>query len=184
MTLVRLLAVPVFCALLISSDPEHDRLAGFVFVAAAFTDMLDGQIARRMRIMSSFGQALDPIADRLLVGSAVVILSLTDPRLPVWMFALFLGRDVISGIWFALVHKQVRPKVSMLGKVSTATLMLALTALLLTTADWPVFVLWIGVGMALMALLDYILRYERYLPESARRSNAGSGATRPEANDS
>lgn len=161
LTALRLAAIPFFCWLLIT---DQDQLAGYVFIAAAMTDMLDGQIARRCNIISPFGQYFDPVADRLLVISAVVLLSLTDPRLPEWAFLLVLGRDVISAVWFSLIHKRVRPQVSLLGKASTATLMLSLVCMFVTDAMWPAQLLWIGVGMAFIVTFDYIVRYERYLP--------------------
>src|SRR5688500_16658303 len=92
-TLLRVALVPVFAWLLLWRTPPVPWLASVVFAVAAATDSLDGYVARRLKQVSGFGEFLDPLADKLLVGTALIALAL-DGRIPWLAVALILGREV------------------------------------------------------------------------------------------
>jgi CDP-diacylglycerol--glycerol-3-phosphate 3-phosphatidyltransferase len=81
LTIVRLVALVPFCVLLAVADDGHSVTAGLLFGAASLTDWFDGWLARRLAVQSRFGRLVDPLADRLLIGSATVLLWYHD-RLP------------------------------------------------------------------------------------------------------
>jgi cardiolipin synthase len=129
-TIVRILLVPFFVAEMIyyirTGEEVHRLAALLIFAIAAFSDGLDGYIARRYNQRSELGTVLDPIADKLLLVCAIVILSFeVEPhfeRIPLWLTVLILGRDLIVVIGVVVVHYtvgkvHVRPRAS--GKVAT-----------------------------------------------------------------
>lgn len=143
-TLLRVALVPVFAWLLVFRDPSAPRIAALVFAAAAATDSLDGWVARRLQLVSGLGQFLDPLADKLLVGTALVALA-ADDRLPWWAVTVILVREVAIGIalrlWLARTSHAL--PASHLGKLKTVT---QISAVLLLTVLSP------GNGLALAVL--------------------------------
>ncbi|MGH2759085.1 MAG: CDP-diacylglycerol--glycerol-3-phosphate 3-phosphatidyltransferase [Actinomycetota bacterium] len=121
-TFLRVALVPVFAWLLVVREPAAPGLAALVFAAAAATDSLDGWVARRLRLVSGLGQFLDPLADKLLVGTALVALA-ADDRLPWWAVGVILVREVAVGValrlWLARTSRAL--PASRLGKVKTVT---------------------------------------------------------------
>src|SRR5918998_6249740 len=94
LTLARFAAIPVFVALEATADGGKSWAAAIVFGAAAITDQLDGWLARRWHVESRFGTVADPLADRLMIDAAVVLLWFHG-RLPWAALALFLARDLL-----------------------------------------------------------------------------------------
>jgi CDP-diacylglycerol--glycerol-3-phosphate 3-phosphatidyltransferase len=133
-TFLRVALVPVFAWLLVIREPSAPGLAALVFAAAAATDSLDGWVARRLKLVSGLGQFLDPLADKLLVGTALIALA-ADDRLPWWVVAVILVREVAVGIvlrlWLARTSRAL--PASRLGKLKTGTQIVAV--LLLTVLD-------------------------------------------------
>ncbi|MCL4079712.1 CDP-alcohol phosphatidyltransferase family protein [Coriobacteriia bacterium Es71-Z0120] len=133
-TLLRLLIVPFFFAVLVSGS-ERSRLAAFgLYALAASTDWVDGQIARRTHTVTELGKVIDPLVDRLLLASGVIGLYVIGV-LPLWIPALLVARDVylLYGSW-VLEHKGVRLPVVYIGKVTTAVLLAGFSSLI---ANWP-----------------------------------------------
>lgn len=132
-TLARLFLVPVFFALLLKGGADGTVFA--VFVVAASTDWLDGQIARRTHTVSVIGRAIDPVVDRLLIAAGVVGLFLVD-RLPLWVMIVLISRDalMLAGAWILEKQHRQRLDVVFLGKVATAVLLTGFSLLLL---NWP-----------------------------------------------
>jgi cardiolipin synthase len=133
-TLLRLMLVPFFFAVLIRPHPRN--FAAFVlFAVAASTDWLDGQIARRTGTVTSLGQAIDPLVDRLLIAAGVFGLWIIG-RLPGWIVFVLVARDVYLGYgtWrLEQVHHR-RLAVTFTGKVTTALLLTGFAGLVL---GWP-----------------------------------------------
>ncbi len=132
-TVLRLVLVPFAFAALVS-DP--DGVAAFVlYVTAASTDWLDGQIARRTGTVTAIGKAIDPLVDRLLLASGVIGLYIVG-RLPWWVVLALVARDayLLFGAW-RLEKYHLRMPVTMIGKATTAVLMTAFSLLIL---GWPV----------------------------------------------
>jgi CDP-diacylglycerol--glycerol-3-phosphate 3-phosphatidyltransferase len=153
LTLARFAAIPVFIALEAPVDDGKSWAAAIVFVAAAITDQVDGWLARRWHVESRFGTVADPLADRLMIDTAVVLLWLHD-RLPWPALVLILVRDVVLVAGYKLVvPRGYDLQVSFLGKIATWILYASLALMLMTEqgADFPYVLFWIGLGLALVA---------------------------------
>src|ERR1700757_4409797 len=94
LTIGRLILIPVFVALLLSSDGGHSWAAAIVFGVAGVTDQIDGWLARRWHVESQFGKVADPLADRLMIDAAVILLVVYD-RLPWAGLVVIIGRDLL-----------------------------------------------------------------------------------------
>lgn len=133
-TFLRVALVPPFAWLLVFRDPALPVLAACVFAFAAATDAVDGWLARRLQLVSGFGQFLDPLADKILVGTALVPLA-ADGRLPWWAVIVILVREFLVGvvfrIWLARTGRAL--PASHAGKIKTITQIVAV--LLLTALD-------------------------------------------------
>jgi CDP-diacylglycerol--glycerol-3-phosphate 3-phosphatidyltransferase len=161
LTVVRLALIPIFVAVLLGgADGERNVAAGLVFALAGVTDQVDGWLARRWHVESEFGKFADPLADRLMIDAAVVLLWL-DGRLPWIALAVILARDGLLLLGTpAAVRRGYDFSVSFLGKLATWVLYAALTGVLITNAgtDWPLWLFWAGVGIAMAAAGAYIAR--------------------------
>jgi len=133
LTVLRLLLVPVFLVLLLAREGEDDVLrlaAAGVFLLAAVTDRVDGQIARSRGLVTSFGKLVDPIADKALIGGALVGLSVLG-ELPWWVTALVLVREIgVTLLRLVVIRHGVMPA-GRGGKLKTVLQVVALTAYLL-----------------------------------------------------
>jgi CDP-diacylglycerol--glycerol-3-phosphate 3-phosphatidyltransferase len=165
LTIIRFALVPLFVVLLATADGGHSWAAGIVFGIAGITDQVDGWLARRWRVESEFGKYADPLADRLMIDAAVVLLFLAD-RLPWAALLIVIGRDVLL-VAGAPVIKQhgYRFSVSLLGKTATWVLYLAVECVILTSKgdEWPLWLFWAGVGLAVAAGIVYALGAWRQL---------------------
>ncbi len=157
LSVARLLLIPVFVAVLAPAERGHSLGAAVIFGVAGVTDRLDGWLARRWRVESKFGKVADPLADRLMIDTAIVLLVVHD-RLPLAALALILGRDALLLLGYkVLVPRGYELDVNLLGKTATFVLYAAVFFLLLTRAgaEWPLWLFWLGAGLALAAGLQY-----------------------------
>jgi CDP-diacylglycerol--glycerol-3-phosphate 3-phosphatidyltransferase len=163
LTLLRFAAIPVFVVLYVGAGDGPAWWAGAVFAAAAATDQLDGWLARRWHVESEFGKLADPLADRLMIGVAAILLW-ADGRLP-WPAALIvLGRDLLLLAGYKLVVPRGYDfEVSFLGKLATWILYFSLACVLVTEkgTDWPLWLFWLGVVLAVAAAVQYLLKARR-----------------------
>ena len=160
LTVLRLIAIPVFVVLLLRTDGQGSYALAALFAAAALTDQIDGYLARRWRVESEFGKFADPLADRLMIDAAVLLLCV-DGRLPWLALAIVLGRDALLIGGFGLVKDRGYDfSVSTLGKASTWVLYAAITGVIASDEGtaWPLWLFWIGVGLAVVAAVFYIAR--------------------------
>ncbi|HJU96635.1 MAG TPA: CDP-alcohol phosphatidyltransferase family protein [Jiangellaceae bacterium] len=174
LSFLRLLGVPLFLWLVLVR--EADGWAFLVLAVSAFTDYLDGKLARRWHQISRVGQVLDPLADRLYIFSTIVALTLRE-IIPLWFAVLLVGRDVFLAFLVPALRRRgltVLP-VHFLGKAATFCLLYALPLLLLGDGDgtlallarvfgWA-FAVW-GVGLYWWAGLIYAEQVRR-LPRVA-----------------
>ncbi|WP_455198437.1 CDP-diacylglycerol--glycerol-3-phosphate 3-phosphatidyltransferase [Kaarinaea lacus] len=138
LTLLRIVMIPVFVALFYLPVSWSHVAVAIIFALAAFTDWLDGYLARRMGQTSAFGAFLDPVADKLMVGVALVLIVDVNPTPFAGHFlalpaAVIIGREiVISALreWMAELGERAQVAVSVIGKIKTASQMLALFLLL------------------------------------------------------
>ena len=157
LTVFRLVLIPVFVALLLASDGGHSWPAAIVFGVAGVTDQVDGWLARRWHVESSFGKIADPLADRLMIDAAVILLWHAD-RLP-WLALAIPARDValIAG-YKLVVGRGYDFSVNLAGKVATWLLYASLSFVMVTRegTDWPLWIFWTGLGLALAAGALYL----------------------------
>jgi cardiolipin synthase len=132
-TVLRLILVPIFFAVLVSG--RSDTLSFALFALAASTDWLDGQIARRTGTVTEIGKAIDPLVDRLLIAFGVLGVYLLG-RVPLWIVVVLLARDLyllVGAAYLARHHVRALP-VIFLGKLTTALLLFGFSDLILA---WP-----------------------------------------------
>lgn len=135
LSMLRILMIPVFVILALMNAPAAQYAAVGVFVLAAITDALDGHIARKNGLVTNFGKFIDPIADKLLVMSALIVL-VERGRMPGWVCIVMLAREfAISGFRLVAVGTGKVIAAGILGKIKTVTQMIAVIALLLTAID-------------------------------------------------
>ena len=162
LTIVRFAAIPVFVWLLLDQRSGPSWPAGIVFGLAAFTDQLDGILARRWHVESQFGKIADPLADRLMINTAVVLLVAFD-RLP-WIALVILLRDLIlvGGYRFVL-PRGYDFEVSRLGKIATWGLYATIGFVLVTAQGtmWPIVCFWINLALAVIAAAQYVAKVRR-----------------------
>ena len=154
--------IPIFVVLIVSSDGGHSWPAAIVFGVAAITDQVDGWLARRWRVESSFGKVADPLADRLMIDAAVILLWHAG-RLP-WVALAIPLRDVALVAGYKLVvDRGYEFSVNLAGKAATWLLYASLAFVMCTSkgTDWPLWIFWAGVGLALAALAGYALKARR-----------------------
>lgn len=137
LTWLRILAIPLLIAVYYLPEPwatayERDLAATIIFIAAALTDWADGYLARKLDQTSAFGAFLDPVADKLMVAAALIILVQLG-RTDAIVAMIIIGREItISALreWMAKIGAAKSVAVSMLGKIKTAAQMMALPMLL------------------------------------------------------
>ena len=158
LTILRLALIPVFIAVLVPADEGQSVLAAVIFAAAGITDQLDGWLARRWHVESAFGRVADPLADRLMIDAAVIILVAVHHRLPWLALVLILARDVLLlGGYKLLMPRGYELEVNFLGKVATWALYASLVFVMLNAdgTDWPLWLFWGGLILALLAGVQY-----------------------------
>ena len=166
LTIARFAAIPVFVVLLVSAEGGHSWPAAIVFAAAGVTDQVDGWLARRWHVESRFGTVADPLADRLMIDTAVIGLFLHD-RLPWPALVLILARDlVLVGGYKLVVPRGYELSVSFVGKAATWILYAALALMLATRqgTDFPYVLFWVGLPLALVAGAAYAVGALRSRP--------------------
>jgi CDP-diacylglycerol---glycerol-3-phosphate 3-phosphatidyltransferase len=182
LTLFRILLVPVLIVALLDATDDAQWLAAGVFALAAFTDGLDGYLARSRRSETTFGKIMDPIADKLLVAAALISLVSLD-RLAPWIAMVIIAREfAVSGLRMAAGAQGVVIPASRLGKIKTCTQVAAILALLATsdTGDWWVqTLLYTAVLATLASGADYFLNFRRKIEEA--RERVAASAARPPA---
>jgi CDP-diacylglycerol--glycerol-3-phosphate 3-phosphatidyltransferase len=165
LTLLRFAAIPLFVWLLLDERAGPSWAAGIVFGLAGLTDQLDGYLARRWRVESKFGKVADPLADRLMIDTAVVLLVVLD-RLP-WIALIILLRDIILvGGYTFVVPEEYELEVSRLGKIATWGLYASIGFVLVTSEGtvWPLVCFWINLVLAVIAAGQYIHEARKSLP--------------------
>ncbi len=161
LTGLRLLAVPVFVVMLIDPTPTRNLLATGLFMVASFTDWLDGYLARAYKAESILGKMLDPLADKLLVMSALVMLcsSTGGTRVPAWMVVVLLSREmVVTGLRTIASVQGIVVPAGRWAKHKTAWTMLAIV-FLLVHHPYDIFGILVNFHLAGMVFLWIALFY-------------------------
>lgn len=171
LTLLRVVLIPVFVVLLLLEGGQNDTLriaALIVFCIASFTDFLDGQIARRNNLVTNFGKFMDPLADKLLVCSALICM-IELGQLPSWYVITVIAREfIISGFRLVAADNGIVIAASWWGKFKTTFQMLTVILLILNIpALHTVTVIVAGIAfvLTLVSLLDYIMKNHKVITE-------------------
>ena len=153
LTVLRVLLIPVFIALFYLPFSWSYWAASGVFALASATDWLDGYLARRLGQSTPFGASLDPVADKLMVAVALVLL--VEEHSSLWLSLpamIIIGREIVVSAlreWMAEIGARAHVAVSRLGKWKTAAQM---TALVILLANPPRMDLWVGLGFGLLII--------------------------------
>jgi CDP-diacylglycerol--glycerol-3-phosphate 3-phosphatidyltransferase len=162
LTIFRLALIPVFVALVLGAEGGHSWPAAIVFGVAGVTDQIDGWLARRWRVESSFGRIADPLADRLMIDAAVILLWHAG-RLP-WIALAIPARDLALVAGYKLVvDRGYEFAVNAAGKAATWFLYASLAFVMCTSegARWPLWIFWAGVVLAAISLAGYLAKARR-----------------------
>ena len=171
LTILRVIMIPFFVVALLYDGGESQTLryvAAAIFIIASLTDMLDGKIARKYNLVTNFGKFMDPLADKLLVCSALICL-VELKELPAWMVIVIISREfIISGFRLVASDNGVVIAASYWGKFKTTFQMIAVVLLIVgipalsmvTTA-----VVWIALVLTVISLVDYIAKNVNVLKE-------------------
>ena len=163
LTIARLILIPVFVLLMLSADGGHSWPAGIVFGVAGITDQIDGYLARRWRVESDFGRVWDPLADRLMIDAAVILLFVAD-HMPWAGLVVILGRDLLLLAGYKAIAPQgYELNVNFVGKAATWLLYAGIAFLIVThrSSDWPYWIFWAGLALAVVAGVLYALGARR-----------------------
>lgn len=165
LTLSRILLIPVFVMLFLSPTPERSLAAALVFVVAAVTDLLDGYVARRRGQITKLGKLLDPIADKLLVLSGLILLVQFD-RIPALVAIVIIAREVaVTGVRAIAVSEGIVLAAETIGKWKMAVQVVAIVLLILEGSlepvAWPLHL--IGTGLLYIALVLALVSGSQYL---------------------
>lgn len=167
LTMGRILAIPVFIVVFLLG---YRYAAAVIFILAAVTDMLDGHIARKYNLVTNFGKLMDPLADKLLVMSALICLAQVGD-VAGWMVIVILGREfIITGMRQVAAAQGIVIAAGTTGKIKTITQMIAIPLLILD--NWPfsmlnvnipmdVIFLWIALIMTIVSGAEYIVKNKK-----------------------
>ena len=164
LTILRIIMIPFFVFFLLSGvgGSASKWIALVIFAAASITDTLDGYIARRDNLITDFGKFMDPLADKLLVCSALICFVELD-KLPAWMVIIIIAREfIISGFRLVASDNGIVIAASYWGKFKTASQMVMIILLILNFGGafeilTQIFV-WISLALTVISLITYIVQ--------------------------
>ena len=156
-TLLRILMIPIFMAFMLIEFPYHMEAAMLVFLLASLTDKLDGYIARKYNMITDFGKFMDPLADKLLVTGAFLIL-IQLGRLEAWIVFIILTREfAVTGLRTLAAAQDIIIAASKYGKIKTVIQIIAIIILILDNRPFNLINLPMDTIMVYMALIITIL---------------------------
>lgn len=187
LTLLRIFFVPLLVAVLVQDgrriaigtlELSNEQVALAIFLAAAFTDLVDGWLARRWNQITTVGMLLDPIADKLLVSAALISLVQVH-RVPSWIAVLIIGREfAVSGLRSIAAGEGYVIKATELGKTKMVLQVVAIS-LILISRDVPQLALvaqaslWAAMAFALVSAADYFRKFWRVLDDQIKARRRG-----------
>lgn len=172
LTLLRIILIPIFIATFYINVKYQYYIAAFVFIIAAVTDFLDGNLARKHNMVTNFGKLIDPIADKLLVCSALVML-MTRPEfnMSAIVVIILIGREfIISGFRLLAASEGKVVAASYLGKIKTVVQIVAVCTVLLEgellaglNIPFGQILMWASAVLAIVSLIDYFVKNSKVL---------------------
>ena len=171
LTTLRVIMIPFFVFFLLWQNGENytfRMIALALFIIASLTDLLDGKIARKYNLVTNFGKFMDPLADKLLVCSALICLIELN-ALPAWMVIIIISREfIISGFRLIASDNGVVIAASYWGKFKTTFQMVSVVLLILdipALAFVTTICVWIALVLTIVSLVDYIYKNHKILTE-------------------
>ncbi len=170
LTMFRVILIPFFVLFMLVDITNVDKwIALAIFIVASLTDLLDGKIARKYNLVTNFGKFMDPLADKLLVCSALICL-VEMAKLPAWMVIIIIAREfIISGFRLIAADNGVVIAASYWGKFKTTFQMLMICLLI---ADMEVIqvlttiIVWIALLLTVISLIDYLVKNKAVMKET------------------
>ena len=173
LTTLRVIMIPFFVFFLLWQNGENRTfriIALALFIIASLTDLLDGKIARKYNLVTNFGKFMDPLADKLLVCSALICLIELN-ALPAWMVIIIISREfIISGFRLIASDNGVVIAASYWGKFKTTFQMISVVLLILdipALAFVTTICVWIALLLTIVSLVDYIYKNHKILTEGS-----------------
>lgn len=169
LTMLRVIMIPFFILFLLVPVTPYDKwIALAIFILASLTDLLDGKIARKYNLVTNFGKFMDPLADKLLVCSALICLIELD-KIPAWMVIIIIAREfIISGFRLVASDNGVVIAASYWGKFKTTFQMVAVCLLIADIVALNLItqiILWIAVILTVVSLIDYLVKNKEVMKE-------------------
>ena len=171
LTVLRVILIPFFVVSMMIENGTNQTfryVAAAIFIIASLTDMLDGKIARKYNLVTNFGKFMDPLADKLLVCSALICL-IQLGQLPAWMVIIIVSREfIISGFRLVAAEQGIVIAASYWGKFKTTFQMIAVVLMILNFEALSVVTLictWAALILTIISLVDYIAKNHKVLTE-------------------
>jgi len=168
LTVLRILLVPVLVVALLDQTPNGDLLAAIVFAVASMTDAVDGWLARRRQSITTFGKLMDPLADKLLITSALVSL-VSLYRLDAWVAMVIIAREfAVTGLRMLAVEQGHVIPASIWGKLKTVFQVAMVLALIWADGPsrWVDALIYVTVAVTVLSGADYFFGLRRTLAEA------------------
>ena len=169
LTVMRVILIPFFVAALLYDNGSSQTMrvvANVIFIVASLTDLFDGKIARKYNLVTNFGKFMDPLADKLLVCSALICFVELD-KLPAWMVIIIIAREfIISGFRLVASDNGIVIAASWWGKSKTISQMIMIILLI---ADIPALsvlntvLIWVALILTVVSLIDYLVKNKNVL---------------------
>lgn len=167
LTVLRVLMIPFFVVfMLVDIVPGMDKwIALIIFAVASLTDLLDGKIARKYNLVTNFGKFMDPLADKLLVSTALIcFVSVPDNPMPVWGVIIIISREfIISGFRLVAANEGIVLAASWWGKIKT-TVQMVMSVFLIVNFDGKVInivenvLIYAAILLTVISLVDYLVK--------------------------
>ena len=177
LTVFRVILIPFFLvALMVPSIPYGKWIAVGIFIVASLTDLFDGKIARKYNLVTDFGKFMDPLADKLLVCSAMIALIELD-RIPAWIVIVIIAREfIISGFRLVAADNGIVIAASYWGKFKTTFQMLMVILLIVNLSEnlpnaaggiriAEQILIYVSLALTIVSLIDYLVKNRKVLTE-------------------
>jgi len=164
----RICLVPVFIVVYFSDDTDNNLYAVLIYALAAFSDFLDGFLARKFEVSSNLGKVLDPLGDKLMTISVMVCITI-DGLIPLWAVLLAGLKELLMGAGGLVLHKKAHvelPPSNLIGKTSTVVFFLVCVTLMLfrKLSEWAsILLISVAIGLTFVALVSYLIKYVRIM---------------------
>ena len=175
LTIIRVCLIPFFAATLLFDHGNNYTMrivANVLFIAASLTDLFDGKIARKYNLVTNFGKFMDPLADKLLVCSALICL-IELGQLPAWVVIIIISREfIISGFRLVAADSGVVIAASYWGKFKTTAQMIMICLLIADLGGFfgilEILFVYLALALTVISLIDYLIKNKSVLSEGSK----------------